>query len=307
MTRSTVSFDVDGHHITGTAVSPDLASPDLDGGGPAKPLLVGIHGGTFTSTYFDVPGHSLLDLATANGFDLITLDRPGYGGSDPLPAGQVTFALGAELLDGAIGQLWATHGGGHPGIVIISHSIGSAITVHLAARRPSWPLLGVALSGISDVAPPHVRAAWNSIPPGEPVELTPEQRRMFFFGPDWTIEPGIVERAAVAAAPAPLDELLEIVGGWPEEAAALAAEVAVPVQYVAFEYEQLWTINPGTVADFAHYFTAAPSVTADLLSGIGHCADHHRGGTAFQLRQLAFALDSAEAATRPVEAGAAPA
>ena len=31
------------------------------------PLIVAIHGGTYTSAYFDMPGYSLLDRAAANG------------------------------------------------------------------------------------------------------------------------------------------------------------------------------------------------------------------------------------------------
>ena len=42
-----------------------------------------------------------------NGFEVIALDRPGYGGSDALPDGEVTFARNAEVLDAAITQLWA--------------------------------------------------------------------------------------------------------------------------------------------------------------------------------------------------------
>src|ERR1700734_2311224 len=116
-----------GLRITGIATGP---------GAPGTPLLVCLPGGGYTARYFDVPGFSLLDVAEANGFAAIALDRPGYGGSDPLPAEERTFARNATVLDAAIAALWAKHGAGHPGVVIISHSIGSAITVHIAAGRP---------------------------------------------------------------------------------------------------------------------------------------------------------------------------
>ncbi len=72
-----------GLRITGIAAGP---------GTPDTPLLVCLPGGSYTARYFDVPGFSLLDVAEANGFTAIALDRPGYGGSDPLPADQRTFA-----------------------------------------------------------------------------------------------------------------------------------------------------------------------------------------------------------------------
>src|ERR1700690_2289096 len=44
------------------------------------PLIIALPGGTYTSTYFDIPGYSLLDRAAALGIPIIALDRPGYGG-----------------------------------------------------------------------------------------------------------------------------------------------------------------------------------------------------------------------------------
>jgi hypothetical protein len=130
--------------------------------------------------------------------------------------------------------------------------------MYLAQRQPEWPLLGISLSGIHDTAPPMVRSAWDSMPAGQPVVFTPDQRRLFFYGPDWTMEPDIVERAEVSASPIPLAELLEVVGSWPEAAASVAGGVRVPVQFFGFEFESLWTISPQTVESFGSYFRDAP-------------------------------------------------
>ena len=51
---------------------------------PGAPLVIALHGGTYTSEYFDIPGYSLLDRAEAAGVPVIALDRPNYGGSSPL-------------------------------------------------------------------------------------------------------------------------------------------------------------------------------------------------------------------------------
>lgn len=292
MARTPVSLDAAGTHVSGTASG-------FDHGGP---LVVALHGGSYTSAYFDIPGHSLLDVAIANGVDVVALDRPSYGGSDAIADDELTFARSASVLDAAIAALWKQYSQSYSGIVLLGHSIGGAIAMHLAASRPSWPLLGLAISGIHDEAPAHVRAAWDSMPPGQPVELVAEQRRMFFYGPDWTIEPGIVATAEISTAPVPLAELLEVVGRWTEEARALAAQVVVPVHYVAFEYEQLWTIDAESTRSFAAAFTSSPWVDGTLMAGIGHDADHHLLGRAFQLRQLAFALQCGLLAGRPGDA-----
>ena len=98
-----------------------------------RAVIVAIHGGGTTAIYFDCPGHpslSLLRTGAAAGFTVVALDRPGYGYSDSLD--------GPEL--GPLGQsFWledVLEGLKITGAVVVAHSIGSAIAVHLAARRP---------------------------------------------------------------------------------------------------------------------------------------------------------------------------
>ena len=55
-------------------------TPCRPGEGPG-PLVIAIHGGTYTSRYFEVAGHSLLDRAGRNGIRAIAIDRYGYGGT----------------------------------------------------------------------------------------------------------------------------------------------------------------------------------------------------------------------------------
>ncbi|GAA5153703.1 alpha/beta fold hydrolase [Amycolatopsis dongchuanensis] len=268
-------------------------------GEAGTPLVVALHGGGYHSGYFDVPGHSLLDLGAAAGFAVFALDRPGYGGSDPL-LGEASFAGSAEVLDAAIDTLWTEHGRGRPGVVLIAHSIGSAIAVHLAARHPRWPLLGISLHGIGDRSPAHIVDAWHAIPAGAPMELPAEQRRALLYGPAGTVDAGVVEAAKASVEPLPLAEMLEIVGEWPEDVAGLAAAVTVPVQYTLAEYDGLWVVDENRVETFAGYFTSAPWVDARLQAGAGHNLDHHRLSRALHLRQLAFAC---ECATRVPAAG----
>lgn len=262
--------------------------------GADTPLVVAVHGGGYHSGYFDVPGHSLLDVGAAAGFEVVALDRPGYGGSAGPPAGELTFARSAEILDEAIGTLWGERGGARPGVVLVSHSIGAAITVHLAARRPTWPLLGISLHGVGDRSPAHVVDAWHAVPPGAgPVELPAPQRRALLYGPLGTVDDEAVTAARASVAPLPHAEMLEIVDGWPVEHAALAADVAVPVQYALAEHDGLWIVDEERVSAFAAAFTAAPWVHARIQGGTGHNIDHHRLARALHLGQLAFAVECA--------------
>jgi pimeloyl-ACP methyl ester carboxylesterase len=261
------------------------------------PLVVALHGGGYHCGYFDVPGHSLLDVGAAAGFEVVALDRPGYGGSDGPVTDELTFARSAAILDEAVAALWTERGGTRPGIVVVSHSIGSAIAVHLAARRPEWPLLGISLHGVGDRSPAHVVDAWHGVPAGTgPVELPAPQRRALLYGPAGTVDEDAVDAARESVAPLPLTEMLEIIDGWPAEYAKVAAEVFVPVQYTLAEHDGLWVVDQERLAAFSAAFTSAPWVTARIQRDAGHNLDHHRLSRALHLGQLAFA---AECVARP--------
>ena len=40
-----------------------------------------------------------------------------------------------------ITDVWQQLGAGRPGIVLIGHSIGAAVAIHVATEKTSWPLL----------------------------------------------------------------------------------------------------------------------------------------------------------------------
>src|ERR1700760_570920 len=62
------------------------------------PLIVAVHGGTYTSRYFDVPGYSLLDRAGVLGLPVLAIDRPGYGQSLELDESGSTLRGNADFL-----------------------------------------------------------------------------------------------------------------------------------------------------------------------------------------------------------------
>jgi pimeloyl-ACP methyl ester carboxylesterase len=253
------------------------------------PLLLLVHGGGANAHYFATPENSVIELAAANGFAAVAINRPGYASSGEVGGGEVGFARQAEVIDSAIDELWRTRGDGRPGVVVFGHSIGGAITVHLAARHPSWPLLGISITGITAMPPPFLVELWRTTPPGERIAFSPELHHAIHRD-----EPGFGPESHPTASwrePTPSAELLEIATKWPTEFAGVAAEVAVPVQYAVGEREKLWVVSETTAADCARLFVNAPYVDAQLLPGVGHTIEHEGvPGRSHLLRQLSFAL-----------------
>ena len=270
--------------------------------GDSAPLVIALPGGTYSSRYFDVPGQSLLDTAESVGVPVIAVDRPGYRGSDAVEPGESIILRNAEVLEHLIGELWSEFGHGAPGVVVVGHSIGGAITAAIAARHPSWPLLGITTSGWLVEPAPGSSDAWAALPDTEFVEMPVEVKDFVMYGPEWTRSASMPGAGHVADAPVPKAELVDITGGWVDRARGVAAAVRVPVQHRQGEFDHLWVTDDSEVAEFRSLFTSAPWVDVRLVPSTGHCIDFHLAARAFQLEQLAFCLEAVLHARRPGEA-----
>jgi len=260
-----------------------------------RPLLATLHGGLYTGHYFEVagsPGGSFVDLAARLGFSTLTFDRPGYGASAPLAPEENTFERQAELLGAAIEELAA----GQP-VVLVGHSIGGMIALTIAAREEGPPLIGVSATGMGAVIPPggasEQLAAAAQASGQAVIALPPEHCDPVMFGPAGTFDPAVLDAAHATYAPAPAVELIAASHWAAEKLPALAPNVRVPVHNVLAEHDALWDTSAASIARFAPLFSAAPSVDATVMPGVGHSIDHHAAGHALHLRQLAFAHECA--------------
>ena len=147
------------------------------------PLVIALHGGTYTSDYFDIPGRSLLELGESRGIPVIALDRPAYAGSTPLADSDSIIAKNAVVLDAVIGDIWKEWSDKASGIVLIGHSIGGAIVTDIAGNHPSWPLKGISMSGCLNQVPIESAGQWASLPDIPMIDLPVPMKDQVMFGP----------------------------------------------------------------------------------------------------------------------------
>lgn len=260
-----------------------------------EPLIIALHGGTYSSEYFDIAGHSLLENAAKQGVPVIAIDRPNYLGSSPLTTDGSIIAANAEVLGDAIGSIWDEHGGDAAGVVLVAHSIGGAIATIIAATPQSWPLLGLATSGCLVRVPLESAGAWAALPDIPMIELPVELKDQLMFGPPETYDDAMPAASHPSNTLVPKAELLDITGGWLERRAETTGRVAVPVHHRQGEFDHLWVTDQAEVDQYRAGFTSAPSVDVELQAGSGHCIDFHLPSEEFHDAQLAFAREAAAA------------
>ena len=267
----------------------ELSGKAARGGRADLPVILAIHGGTYNCDYFDVPGHSLIDRATKAGFDIVAIDRPGYGDSTRLPETDAIIRANAVVLNDALPHLLARLDLADRPVFVIGHSIGGAIALTLASLQPDWRLTGVAVSGVGAETPPEDAGNYAHLPQQYLVELPTPMTDAVMFGPEGSHPADMPQASHLANTLVPRAELIDITGGWKDRVAGIAASIKVPVHYRQAEHEKLWLNSQDHVGAFGRLFTASPRVDAAMVANAGHCIDYHNAGEAFQKDQLEFA------------------
>lgn len=248
-----------------------------------SPLLVLIHGGGCSSTYFDIGPLSTVAAARAAGWPVLLVDRPGYGGNAMLP-GETPVLDSAPLVRGFIDEARGAYAPETNGIAVIGHSIGGSLAVTLAGDR-DWPLRALAISGIGDRPTAEV-CRWCDDYLARRHASDPDAA--LFFGPPGSYGWQASMALRKSSEPWRMPEVVETVVRWPARFAETAAAVTAPIQIRLAEHEHIWATGEEALRRMADAFVAAARVDAAILPDGGHLYEIHKRGPELVEAQLAF-------------------
>lgn len=259
---------------------------------PGRPLLVGIHGGGFTASYHDSGPYSLRELANTQGFNVILLERPGYGRSHFKDTPTENLHANAAILSEAIGVLWQEYGGESAGIYLVGHSIGGAIALMMAAASRDWPLAAVSVSGIGVFPPPAMPREGGGPPSGQGAGQTyaPMEQAMLakmFFAPGAASDEAMHHMAA-ASFPVIVNEVQSIYGVWAPSALETLKKIREPVQFILAEHDSLWLADDATMAEIGNALGGSVRSDVRIFPKVGHCIDYHAEHADFHQQILEF-------------------
>ena len=114
--------------------------------GSAPFRVLALPGWLHTSSDWDATLRSIADEAGA-----VALDLPGFGGATPEPEEATGSSGYADRVEPVLDELVA--GAGGP-VVVVGHSFGGRVAVHLAARRPD-AVAALVLTGVPRLVAPQ--------------------------------------------------------------------------------------------------------------------------------------------------------
>lgn len=251
-----------------------------------RAVVVALHGGATTSTYFDhpdLPRSSLLRTGAALGFTVVALDRPGYGASASHADRITEPAQRVDLAYAAIEKLVPSQGAG---MFLMAHSIGCELALRMAADERGQALLGLEIAGTGRQHHPMALEIINGRR-----DPTSSKRPAGLSKLLWQpagLYPAVAVGGARMSSRSPRYEAT-VVDGWaPRDFADLAAQVRVPVRFTLGDHEPVWENGPAALADIAGMFTAAPRVTVAEQVDAGHNLSLGRTAMAYHLKVLSF-------------------
>lgn len=230
-----------------------------------------------------------MDLGAQLGFNVLALDRPGYGRAANIDPARLGLQSQVEILFDAIDTWSGENEFGGPWFVI-GHSVGGILALLMAAHERSKKLSGVDVLGVPVRYPvSDAGEAINSLPMGDTVvpPISGDARKWLLFGPADTYAPQAFEYDATLARPMPVleyRESLAIPDAWPE----VLQTIKLPVQFALAEFEHMQVTGWDVLNEVRDHLRNCKWARVELQYHTGHNASIHHIARSYHLRAIAF-------------------
>ncbi|KAJ5153901.1 uncharacterized protein N7500_009340 [Penicillium coprophilum] len=273
------------------------------------PLIVCIPGGSYDAEYFDVDeDHTILSTSVPANIPVISITRPGYGSSSPVPMDdmdeETTYgqAQGKYLNSTVLPFLWEQfkERSGATGMVLLSHSIGAMIATITAGSytgTEGYPLSGLITSGISTELAPGPRAVMLHLLKETTgvvqFDETPKDAIMLQIPMNNFTDLKMCGHTKRLNWPVPPGELHDINMTWLDYWRKYSDRVTVPVMHVLAEHDGLWTYSPQVLEDYKNAFPNSPHVISEVVPMAPHCIELSLQSRPWYMKCCSFALQCA--------------
>ncbi|KIM93880.1 hypothetical protein OIDMADRAFT_136869 [Oidiodendron maius Zn] len=276
----------------------------------SQPLIVGIHGGTYSSRYFHpTPSTSAASISTVLGIPFIAIDRAGYNKSTKLPvcpAGS-TFLQeeGKHLHKYILPAIWQEFGksSGSTSIVLLTHSLGSGsaiIAASLLAQEEEtlYPLSGLIISGwgtTTSIPRTEAERLLSSHTTSDRLHFPLAMKDLLMFGhrESKCVDPRMYDLTESLDNGMSYGEFQDVNMTWLMYWKKYAATVQVPVMYCLGERDSIWEATNSNIRNFSEAFKASPRVERVLILGAPHCIELSLWSKSWYLRAFGFACGCA--------------
>ena len=295
-----------GTRLTGLCNIPDPSPKSAK----RRPLIVGIHGGSYSASYFDVDAHHTAAL-TSNALSVpfIAINRPGIAGSTslyPLPPDSSDPETQAAFLHNHIlPALWTTFGpsNGCNSLILLCHSLGTPIAIiaasylaasHPPGTQPPYPLAGIIFSGFGiQLIPDSGPNPDPNMAPPEFLDFTAEVKNAIMMAPG-TCDPSVYNYHERLNVKFPFREVADIHTVWlPRIRSEWAKDVKVPIMFGIAERDCYWKATRGHVDELRGLFETSPRVEGGVVKGAPHNLEMSYWAQGWYTRCFGFGLECA--------------
>lgn len=293
----------------GTVTGAHCIPPPSNLSSEHRPLVVGLHGGTYDHHYFDAtPKYSASVTSIALNIPFVSIDRPSFGGTSSIVPISEDFDFPQEsgkwLHQYILPKLWTEFGVPSQcnSVVLLCHSLGVmggtiAAALHAHDENPLYPLGGLIASGMGDslVASGRDQQSDVDYSSTEYTTFPLDAKDAIMFKPR-TVAGEVLQESARLNAPTPVAEINSYATKWiPIWKEKWAALVTVPVLFALVDNDPFFVVNEEELETCVKAFRKSVRVDGSLVKDAPHCIELSFWSQGWYARCFGFAMECSAA------------